>query len=298
MNGRPVDYIATRLALVLCIVLNACQEPPNTESPKIAYTDLLSGHASIYTMTGDAAPSIKSTEVKGGYLAWSPDGKKLAFYHKYDDRKTWSIHTMNADGSDRKRLTFAKNTWDYGPDWSPDGEQIVFARTYRDTLGVAHKEIWMMKADGSEQTRLEPLVGGSPFFTPDGRIVYSAEYANKKSEICIANSNGSGIVQLTDNEADEWHPDVSADGQYIAFMSDRDGNFEVYTMKIDGSDAKRLTHDEVDNWYPSWSADGAKLMYSIKTGEERKDRDIYIMDADGASVEKIISKGSQAAWMK
>ncbi|WP_425590011.1 TolB family protein [Flagellimonas algarum] len=156
----------------------------------------------------------------------------------------------------------------------------------------------MMKADGSEQTRLEPLVGGSPFFTPDGRIVYSAEYANKKSEICIANSNGSGIVQLTDNEADEWHPDVSADGQYIAFMSDRDGNFEVYTMKIDGSDAKRLTHDEVDNWYPSWSADGAKLMYSIKTGEERKDRDIYIMDADGASVEKIISKGSQAAWMK
>ena len=286
--------------MILMFAFSACQNVDNTKSKTyaIAYTSLPSGIATIYKRNAEGKSNLESTNIKGGYLAWSPDGKQLAFYAKYDDRKTWSIHTMNVDGTDWKRLTNAKNKWDYGPDWSPDGEQIVFAKEYKDSTGIVYHEIWIMDADGSNQTQLKLLQGGSPFFTPDGRIVYSAEYKDKKSEICIADIDGSNIVQLTNNQANEWHPDVSADGKQIAFMSDRDGNFEVYVMNIDGSNQKRLTYDDVKNFYPSWSPDGSKLIYSIKTGDARKDRDIFMMNNDGSSVEKIISNGSQAAWYK
>jgi len=285
---------------MLLFSFSACQDgnKPKSKFHAIAYTSLPSGVATIYKRNAESKFNIESTNMKGGYLAWSPDGKKLAFYHKYDDKKTWSIHTMNVDGTNWKRLTFAKNKWDYGPEWSPDGKKIVFAREFKDSTGIVHPEIWIMNADGSEQTQIKSLQGGSPFFTPDGRIVFSAEFKGKKSEICIAHIDGSHIVQLTDNQSDDWHPDVSPDGKHIAFMSNRDGNFEVYVMNIDGSNQKRLTNDSADTWYPSWSPDGSKLIYSIKTGKERKDRDIFIMNKDGSSVEKIISNGSQAAWLK
>ena len=80
-----------------------------------------------------------------------------------------SIHTMNSDGTNRKRLTKAENKWDYGPAWSPDGKQIAFAREYKDTDKISQTEIWIMNSDGSEQTQIKKLSGGAPDFTPDGK---------------------------------------------------------------------------------------------------------------------------------
>ncbi|WP_271784508.1 TolB family protein [Aquimarina algiphila] len=264
----------------------------------IAYSSVKTGNIEIYSGSVKGKSTIKSTNENGGYVAWSPDGKQFAFYGKYDDKKTWSIHTMNIDGTNRKRMTHAKNKWDNAPDWSPDGKKIVFAREYKDSEGVWHPEIWIMNSDGSEQTQIKSLKGSNPYFTPDGRIVFSREFEDKSSAISIADIDGKNIIQLTHNNAKEWHPEVSPDGDQIAFMSNRDGNFEIYVMNIDGSNQKRLIHNDVDDWYPSWSPDGSQLIFSIATGEGREDRTIYIMNKDGSSIRKIIAHGSQAAWLK
>ena len=127
----------------------------------------------IYLSDPEGKSRIKLTDFPGGngYSAWSPDGKRLAFYAKYDDRKTWSIHTMNADGSNRQRLTHLQYAWDSSPTWSPDGRQIAFARAYKDSLGVRQFEIWIMNADGSGQQQIKGLAGGGPYFAPDGPLV-------------------------------------------------------------------------------------------------------------------------------
>ena len=135
----------------------------------------------------------------------------------------------------------------------------------------------------------------APCFTRDGRIVYNSEYKDKKSEISIANIDGSNIVHLTNNDANEWHPEVSSDGKQIAFMSDLDGKYEIYTMNIDGANLKRLTHNTVEDWYPSWSPDGSKLIFGHH-GDGK--RDIYMMNKDGSSKKKIIEHGTQPAWLK
>jgi len=287
--------------LTLLTVNSYCQDG-NSSKPKfytIAYGSKETGNIEIYSGDKKGKSIIKSTNEKGGYAAWSPGGKRFAFYAKYDDRKTWSIHTMNSDGTNRKRLTHAKNKWDNAPDWSPDGKKIVFAREYRDSKGVWHPEIWIMNADGSNQTQIKSLKGSNPYFTPDGRsIIFSWEFGDNRSAISIADLDGKNITRLTHNDSSESHPEVSPDGKQIAFMSDKDGNFEIYVMNIDGSHQKRLTHSVIDDWYPSWSPDGDQIIFSNATGKGKKDRTIYVMNSDGTGIRKLIAHGSQAEWLK
>ena len=231
----------------------------------------------------------------GGYLAWSPNGKQVAFYKKYDDRKTWSIHTVNVDGTGWQRLTHKKHTWDSSPAYSPDGQKIVFARTYRDEDSVIHNELWLMNHDGTEQVKIPNANGGGPYFVSNNTIVYHAQFIDKQSEIAIINTDGSRASLLTNNDADEWHPELSPDGQEIVFTSNRDGNFEIYVMNINGSNPRRLTQNSVRDSMPSWSPDGSQIIYTSRRDDVVG---VYLMNRDGSGEKRIVEQGGQPAWYK
>lgn len=270
----------------------------NNSASIIAFSSDNTGKNEIYLSDDEGKSIVKITSQPlggGGYLAWSPDGNSLAFYKKYNGGKTWSIHTIKRDGRDWQRLTHLDGTWDHSPTWSPDGKKIAFGRTYRDQDGIVKNEIWLMNTDGSEKAQIKPLSGGGPYFTPDGRIVYHSQFSNKKSEISIANSDGSGIIHLTNTVEEEWQPEVSPNGKEIAFTSKRDGNLEIYVMNIDGSNHRRLTFNNFPDSMPSWSPDGSKLIFTSKRGETW---DIYVINRDGSSEMKIVENGHQPAWLK
>lgn len=65
----------------------------------------------------------------------------------------------------------------------------------------------------------------------------------------------------------------------IAFISDRDGNNEIYVVNSDGSDLQRLTLNEADDRAFSWSPDGSRIAFcSARDG----DKEVYVMNADGS----------------
>ncbi len=282
----------------LFVQMSSCQESEKSEltSYTIGYSSKESGDREIYLTDIEATSKIRVTDRPGndGYIAWSPEGKRITSYAYHDGRKTWSIHTMNIDGTNMKRLTHAKNKWDSSPTWSPDGKKIAFARAYKDTEGVWQEEIWMMNSDGGEQTQIKPLNGGGPYFTRDGRIVFHSK--TEYSEICIADIDGSNLIKLTNNNVEDWHPEVSPDGKQIAFMSNRDGNHEIYVMGIDGSNQKRLTSNDVRDSIPTWSPDGSQIMYT--SHDVDGNAHIYIMNKDGSSMKKFINNASGAVWLK
>ena len=71
-------------------------------------------------------------------------------------------------------------------------------------------------------------------------------------------------------------------GGVIAFVSNRDGNFEIYVMNADGSDQRRLTYNTVGDWAPAWSPDGKQLAF---TSERDGNFEIYVIDfSDGIGV--------------
>lgn len=59
-------------------------------------------------------------------------------------------------------------------------------------------------------------------------------------------------LNITNNPANDSSPCFSPDGTKIAFVSDRDGNKEIYIMNIDGSDQKRITNNAADDGAPSF----------------------------------------------
>lgn len=70
----------------------------------------------------------------------------------------------------------------------------------------------------------------------------------------------------------------------IAFISDRDGNPEIYLMDIDRGNTRRLTHDPAIERRPAWSPDGRLLaFYSNRNGNWN----IYTMTASGHDVRPL-----------
>jgi TolB protein len=83
-------------------------------------------------------------------------------------------------------------------------------------------------------------------------------------------------------------------------MSNRDGNYEIYTMAADGSDQVRLTHTPDWEIFPVWSPDGKEIAYSRKfRADGRMQGMICVMNADGGNdraITKVETRDENAMW--
>ena len=77
--------------------------------------------------------------------------------------------------------------------------------------------------------------------------------------------------------------DVDAQAQ-IAFMSERDRNYEIYLMDDDGKNQQNLTNHPDRDSVPSWSPDGKRIAF---TSERDGNDEIYVMDADGGNQQNL-----------
>ena len=86
---------------------------------------------------------------------------------------------------------------------------------------------------------------------------------------------------------DEFAIEISAErrtGEIFAFVSDRDGNLEIYTAKVDGSDVVRLTENDAADRWPAFSPDGAYIAFS---SERTGNWATFIMRVDGSGLQQI-----------
>jgi Tol biopolymer transport system component len=111
------------------------------------------------------------------------------------------------------------------------------------------------------------------------RILFGSQQEGR-FEIYVMDSDGSNLVNLTRNAADDYDPNWSPDGSHIAFISRRDGNQEVYVMDSDGSNPVNLTRNAADDYDPNWSPDGSHIAFiSRRDGNQ----EVYVMDSDGSN---------------
>ncbi len=103
-----------------------------------------------------------------------------------------------------------------------------------------------------------PLWLRYPAISPDGSTILFSY----KGDIYRVSSKGGDAVPLTISESYEYAPVWSHDGKWIAFASDRYGNFDVFVMPASGGEARRLTYFSGDELPSSFSADDKRILFS------------------------------------
>jgi len=88
------------------------------------------------------------------------------------------------------------------------------------------------------------------------------------------------------------HTVTSAGPSRIVFQSNRDGDFEIFTMNTDGSDVKQLTFNTTGDYLPIWSPDGRRIVW----GACADVCDVVVMNADGSDQHVVFHGGFPGAW--
>lgn len=158
--------------------------------------------------------------------------------------------------------------------YSPDGKQICFCSD-RD----GDPDLYVMDADGTNVRQLTNAPGydGGPFISPDGNWVIFRSDRHKKEylQIFAIRLDGSGEVQLTDNNgvnwAPYWHPTKSCFIWAGADHSDPNArpNYDLWLMKYSVEDGQlkpgpitRITDSPTADVLPVFSPDGNRLMWT------------------------------------
>jgi hypothetical protein len=212
----------------------------------------------IYAVDRDGLNMKRLTSEPGvdAEPAWSPKGDRIAYRHLDLTTGYSSIWVMNADGSNKVKLTAALETT-YSitaPSWSPDGSRIAFATVARSGSASA---IWTMNADGSSQQQRTSSADGfdaEPTWSAGGtQIAFSRIYGGDR-EIAIL-TLASGDVQRISVPGAQWHPAWSPDGGHIAFWQPAGPTVTgIYTMRADGTNVRLHTLDESwgGGFNPTW----------------------------------------------
>jgi Tol biopolymer transport system component len=148
---------------------------------------------------------------------------------------------------------------------------------------------------GDAPVKLTNIESSYPFWSPDGaRIVFQSDRVDGNREIYVMNADGSGLVRLTHNAAEDQTPVWSPDGTRIAFQSDRDGNREIYVMDVDGSRQLNLTRHRAEDSHPKWSPDGRRIIFDRPVGEDNDE--IWEVGVDGSGLRRVTDDPSRDTY--
>lgn len=111
----------------------------------------------------------------------SPDGKRTSFFVTGDGKPY--VNVMNADGSERKRITASDET-SRQASWSPDGNELVYSSM------IETFDLWIMNADGSGARQLTSLPGdeAKPVFSPDGKQIVFVCFGCERNDLSSLHS--------------------------------------------------------------------------------------------------------------
>jgi Tol biopolymer transport system component len=310
----PAVLVAALLSACVAALLVASAEEAEASFPgkngRIAFTAYscdpqpepdVCDDSEIFTMypDGTGRKQVTFNGLTDEYPAFSPDGRMFALDRDRNRPLDYEIYTKGP-GVGPTNLTNSLGS-DRQPTFSPDGAKIAFQRD---------GDIWVMDADGTNQTQLTENTGEyfepnaeSSAWSPDGTKIAFAEWtydANGIGDVDIytIDADGTDPVRLTEAPRFQYDPAWSPDGARIAFTSTRDGDGEIWTMAADGTDQTNLTDNVgLNEFDPAWSPNGRRVAFG---GFRSGDQEIFTIGIDGTGWKNITNtpgiKEDQPDW--
>lgn len=303
----------------LAVSLSGCtSEQAGGPSPArsngiIAYADFFAGI--VFINTGGTPADLSQGQLSGedrySSLAWSPDGRQLAFVQDAPMHQGGSIGVFNVATGAVNELTSGSS--DSMPTWSPGGDRIAFARFTEGSV-----ELCVMGADGSDVQVLRPVdpkvlwapppVDLSNYpqptavqpndvthlitWSPDSKVIAFGTDPFGKPIIEVVSPTDGHITATFEGRFPAWGPT----GNRVAFSRQTGERTEaLFVVDASGADVKEITNGTSIDVFPSWSPDGQLLAYASDAGGRPGDLEIWTIRPDGSGAKRLTTKATEYA---
>jgi Tol biopolymer transport system component len=309
--AKPSSLILITAALFACSVneptmppmhvplgaaITAVTTPTNSIITFVSDQD---GDADIYSVRSDGTGLVNLTNntIADGNIAWSPDGRMIAFGSDLGDHADFEVMTMLPDGTRATRLT-AKGADDKPFGWSPVGVPVIAYVRYN-----GPGDIYGITPDGLTLSYLAitPQDENYPKWSPDGAQI---AYVVEETQIFIVNRDGTGthLLQTGGGAGAGGQFAWSRDGSRIAFL--KEGNAalgissDIFVINVDGKGLHNITNSRETETAFEWSPDGSRILFERLSGTIQ---DVWIMNSDGTAQTNLTARGpgssvSNATW--
>jgi acylaminoacyl-peptidase len=273
---------------------------------RLLYVSNAEGSTQLWLRFMDTGQPTKLTNLTSSPngIAWSPDGKWIAF-------------SMFVRDSDEPAISIPGKP--EGAEWAEPPtviDRLTYRADGRGYLERGYTQLFVLPADGGTPRQITSGAfnhNGTPSWTSDGRaLIFSAnrhaewEFEPANTEVYRADLRDGSIQALTERYGPDNGPVVSVDGKQIAYLGydDRHQGYQVtrlYVMDIDGKNARAVSTDlDRSVQSPRWAADSKAVFVSYsdegntKVARISMDGAVKVIAADvgGTSIGRPYSSGS------
>lgn len=223
---------------------------------------------------------------------------RVAFSMTRDEGATREIYMIDSDGENLRRLT------DHGdlalsPSFSPDGDRVLYNAMDPETLQWRVYE--QVLATGAS-TLVQPLRDGNyytPTYLPDGeRVAFQIHTGDRTGLFSFNLRQNCCLTNLTEGRSEDLSPTFSADGQWMAFNSNRLGTAvpQVFVMPVSGGGAELISPYEYGRagYYtaPDWAPFGDRVAFHGRVGRSGRFHILVGRREDRSSLLQLTAEGN------
>ena len=195
------------------------------------------------------------------------------------------------------RIVFLQESPEAGPVGSSAGSNVEY-------------QVFAMNIDGTDLLQLThrsaafPAGIEAPAWSPDGsRVAFDGVADDGHIHIFAVNAEGTGLTQITSGDGEEIDASWSPDGTRLAVETQRlpSEPTGIAIVDVATGDIRMITENpfDGDDAKPTWSPDGTRIAFARSRGEQKRPSAVFVMDADGSSLQRITPRGLNAyrpAW--
>lgn len=223
---------------------------------------------------GSAATALMDDPPYDWNPIWAPDGQHLYFISdRSGTMNLWRIaideDTGQARGEPEPIVTPAP--FFAHPTISADGRHLAYSSVVMATniQKVAFDPLTATVTGEPAWVTSGSRLWSSPDPSPDGTQVVFYSRVEPEGDLYVSRSDGTGLRQLTSDQALDRVPHWSPDGGWISTFSNRSGQLQIWKIRPDGSDLQQITDNSTgDTAYSAWSPDGSQLAVAASAGDK------------------------------